>query len=427
VRVVMLPLATLVVVVGVGLFRELPTNRHPTVDSGTRLVELGRFHQPTYVTAPRGDRRLFVVERTGRIWIVVDGRRLRRPFLDLSRRMTTASIEDGLLSVAFAPDFAASRRLYVDFTGRRRGDTVVLEFRTKEDNGNEVDMRTERTLLRIQNPKHFHHGGLLLFGPDGLLYIGQGDGGRYPDPGLAAQRLDSLHGKILRIDPRAHDGGRPYRVPSNPLVGRPGRDEIYALGFRNPWRFTFDPADGALYVADVGGVRVEEIDWVPKSTAVAANYGWPCREGVEVFRPVPYAPPRPDRLCPRALPPIFQIIRTPHSAYAVPPKYSSEIDRPVIARSGRTARVKFIRGTRACAIVGGVFVRDSRLTRLLGHYLLGDFCNGTVQSLRISSGEVVGAEFLDLSVPALSSFGEDASGHIYIASLAGPVYRLEPR
>ena len=425
-RVVMLPLATLVVVVGVGLLRELPTNRQVTFDSGTRLVELGRFQQPTYVTAPRGDRRLFVVEREGRIWIVVDGRRLRRPFLDLSRRVTTASIEDGLLSVAFAPDFAASGRLYVDFTERHGGDSVVLEFRTKENNGNEVDMGTARTLLRIQNPKHFHHGGLLTFGPDGLLYIGQGDGGRYPDPGLAPQRLDSLHGKILRIDPRAQHG-LPYRVPSNPLVGRPGRDEIYALGFRNPWRFTFDPADGSLYVADVGGVRVEEIDRVPKGARVAFNYGWPCREGSEVFRMIPYAPPRPDKLCPRAVPPIFQIIRAPHSAQAVPPKYNSEIDRPVIARSGRKARVNFVRGVRACAIVGGVFVRDRRLSRLFGQYLLGDFCNGTVQSLRISSGEVVDTHFLDLSAPALSSFGEDASGHIYIASLAGPVYRLEPR
>jgi hypothetical protein len=382
-RVVVLPLATLVVVVGVGLLRELPANRQVTFDSGTRLVELGRFQQPTYVTAPRADRRLFVVERKGRIWIVVDGRRLRQPFLDLSRRVTTASIEDGLLSVAFAPDFAASGRLYVDFTERQGGDSVVLEFRTKENNRNEVDMGT-------------------------------------------ARRLDSLHGKILRIDPREHHG-LPYRVPSNPLVGRPGRDEIYALGFRNPWRFTFDPADGSLYVADVGGVRVEEIDRVPKGAPVAINYGWPCREGREVFRPVPYASPRPDKLCPRAVPPIFQIIRAPHSAQAVPPKYNSEIDRPVIARNGRKARVDFIRGVRACAIVGGVFVRDRRLSRLFGQYLLGDFCNGTVQGLRISSGEVVDAQFLDLSVPALSSFGEDASGHIYIASLAGPVYRLEPR
>jgi glucose/arabinose dehydrogenase len=389
-------------------------------------VKLGRFQQPTYVTAPRGDRRLFVVERTGRIWIVVDGRRLRRPFLDLSRRVTTASIEDGLLSVAFAPDFAESGRLYVDFTARRRGDSVVLELRTKKGNGNEVDMGTARTLLRIKNPTHYHHGGLLAFGPDGLLYIGQGDGGRYPDPGLAPQRLDSLHGKILRIDPRAHQG-RPYRVPPNPLVDRPGRDEIYALGFRNPWRFTFDPADGGLYVADVGGVRVEEIDRVPKSVSVAANYGWPCREGVEVFRPVPYAPPRPDKLCPRALPPIFQITRAPHSAYAMPPKYSSETDRPVIARSGRQVRVNFMRGDRGCAIVGGVFVRDRRLSRLFGQYLFGDFCNATVRSLRISGGEVVDVQSLDLSVPALSSFGEDAAGRIYVASLAGPIYRLEPR
>jgi hypothetical protein len=426
VRVAVLPLATLLLVVGAGLFRELPVDRRGVVDSGARLVELGRFEQPTHIAAPRGDRRVFVVERTGRIWILLDGRRLPHPLLDLSRRVTTKSIEDGLLSVAFAPDFATSGHLYVDFTERGRGDSVVLELRVKKDNANEVEMRTARVLLRIQNATHYHHGGLLLFGPDGLLYIGQGDGGRYPDPGLAAQRLDSLHGKILRIDPRPF-GGSPYRVPPNPRLARPGRKEIYALGLRNPWRFTFNPADDSLYVADVGGVRVEEIDRVPKRAAAASNLGWPCREGVEVFRPVPYRPPRPDRLCPRALPPIFQIARAPHSAYATPPKYSSETHRPVIARSGRQARTTFVRGAQACAMVGGVFVRDRRLRRLFGRYLFGDFCNPTLRRLRITRGEVVDAQALDLSVPAVTSFGEDASGHVYIASLAGPVLRLEPR
>jgi glucose/arabinose dehydrogenase len=425
-RIVILPLAALAVAIGAGLFSELPAHPNGAVDSRAQLVELGHFQQPTYVTAPRGDGRLFVVERTGRIWIVVKGRRLRRPFLDLSRRVTTASIEDGLLSLAFPPDFGASRRLYVDFTSRHRGDSVVLEFHTKKDNRNEVDLDSARTLLHLQNPTHYHHGGLLKFGPDGLLYIGQGDGGRYPDPGLASQRLDSLHGKILRIDPRARDG-RAYRVPSNPPLGRPGRDEIYALGFRNPWRFTFNPADGALYVADVGGVRVEELDIVPRSSPRAANYGWPCREGVEVFRTVPFSPPRPDRLCPRAVPPITQTVRAPHPAYPVPLTYSSEVVRPTVVRSGGKAREYFMRGDRACAIVGGVFVQDHRLRRLFGHYLFGDFCTPSVQSLRVSSGNAFKVDALDLSVPALSSFGEDASGHVYLVSLSGPVYRLEPR
>jgi glucose/arabinose dehydrogenase len=237
----------------------------------------------------------------------------------------------------------------------------------------------------MSDPYPNHNGGLLLFGPDRLLYIGTGDGGSAGDPENRAQNLNSLLGKILRIDPRA-GGSSPYRSPnSNPFVGRAGRNEIYAYGLRNPWRFSFDRRTGDLYIGDVGQGTLEEIDFAPRGEARGRNYGWSCFEGRRPFDG--------SRNCPGASPPVHQY-----------------------GRAGG-----------ACSVTGGVVVRDPGLPALAGRYVYGDYCAGRIRSFRIQGGRATGDRAHDLRVAELSSFGEDARGRVYATSLNGPVYRLGPR
>lgn len=348
---------------------------------GVRLVPIGHFDSPLYVTAPPQDRRrLFVVEQTGRIRVLVDGKRRARPFIDLSRDITSGG-EQGLLSMAFAPDYARSGRFYVDFTDRS-GNTRVQEFRRSKSNPDRADRSSRRAILFIRQPYPNHNGGLLLFGPDGYLYVGHGDGGSEGDPHNYAQNLDSLLGKILRIDPRP---GARRSPPSNPFVGKPGRDEIYAYGLRNPWRFSFDRNTGALYIGDVGQGTREEIDYEPRGAASGRDFGWSCFEGRHRYSL--------SRRCPNPIPPVLD----------------------------------YGRGGGECAVTGGVVVRDGRLPRLLGRYVYGDYCTGKLRSFRIVDGKATDDRALGLTVSSLSSFGEDSRGRVYATSLNGPVYRLSPK
>jgi glucose/arabinose dehydrogenase len=351
---------------------------------GVRLQRVATFRDPLYVTSPPGDRRrVFVVEQSGRVMLLLGGKGVGRPFLDLSDEVTAGG-EQGLLSLAFAPDYARSGRFYVYFTDRS-GDQRVQEFRRSQASPNRADKSTRRQLLAMPDPYPNHNGGLLLFGPDNLLYIGTGDGGSAGDPENRAQNLDSLLGKILRIDPR-QDVSRPYRIPpTNPFVGRAGRDEIYTYGLRNPWRFSFDRRNGNLYIGDVGEGALEEIDFARRGGARGRNYGWSCFEGRRRFNS--------SRNCPGATPPIHQ--------YAL---------------SGGN-----------CAVTGGVVVRDPRLPALAGRYVYGDFCVGRIRSLRVRGRRATGDREHALQVDQLSSFGEDARGRVYATSLSGPVYRLRSR
>jgi glucose/arabinose dehydrogenase len=351
---------------------------------GVRLARIGSFRSPVYVTAPPGDeRRVFVVEQTGRIVVLQGGKRVRRPFLDISGDVTAGG-EQGLLSMAFAPDYARTRRFYVYFTARN-GDNVVQEFRRSRRSANRADRSSRRLVMRMQDPYPNHNGGLLLFGPDRYLYIGTGDGGSAGDPENRAQNLDSLLGKLLRIDPRRRGGSR-YRSPrSNPFVGRSGRNELYAYGLRNPWRYSFDRRTGDLYIGDVGQGEVEEIDYARRGEARGRNYGWSCFEGRRRFDG--------SRSCPGATPPVLDY-----------------------GRSGGE-----------CSVTGGVVVRDTGLPDLAGRYVYGDFCAGGVRSFRISGGRAEDDRSTGLRVASLSSFGEDARGRVYATSLDGPVYRLRPR
>jgi glucose/arabinose dehydrogenase len=357
--------------------------------AGVRLVSVGRFSSPLYVTAPQGDRRrLFVVEQGGRIRVVRGGRVLRRPFLDVSRQIVSGG-EQGLLGLAFAPDYATSRRLYVNFTNRA-GDTRIVEYRTRRGDPDVADAASARVVLAQDQPEANHNGGQLAFGPDGLLYIGLGDGGggndQHGERGNA-QSLGTILGKILRIDPRAARG-RPYAIPSdNPFSGRAGaRGEIYAYGLRNPWRFSFDRSTGDLTVGDVGQNAVEEVDFVRKGAGRGANFGWRPFEG---------------------------------TSRIFPGEDASGAIRPVIEKQHSDGW---------CSVTGGYVVRDPQLPALRGRYVYGDFCKGELRSARLAAGGASGDRALGLkTIGGLSSFGEDARGRVYVVSLEGPVYRLSAR
>jgi glucose/arabinose dehydrogenase len=348
---------------------------------GVRLRRIGTFDNPVLVTAPPGDeRRVFVLEQTGRIRLLLGGKRVRRPFLDL-RSDVTAGGEQGLLGLAFGPDYARSGRFYVYFTARN-GSERVQEFRRSQRNPNRANKASRRQVMSMADPYPNHNGGHLLFGPDNLLYIGTGDGGSAGDPENRAQNLESLLGKILRIDPRRR-GSSPYRSPtSNPFVGRSGRNEIYAYGLRNPWRFSFDRRTGDLYIGDVGQNELEEIDFASRGQARGRNYGWSCFEGRSRFDD--------SRNCPGAVGPVLQY-----------------------GRAGGE-----------CSVTGGVVSRDPAVPDLAGRYLYGDYCVGRLRSFRIENGSATDDRALGLRVASLSSFGEDARGRVYATSLDGPVYRF---
>ena len=355
-------------------------------DGPLRLAKVGDFASPVFVTSPPGDRRrLFVVEQGGRIRVVRDDRVLEQPFLDVSAQIVSGG-EQGLLGLAFAPDYAESRRFYVNFTDRS-GDTRIVEYRAQESDPDRADPDSARVVLRQDQPEANHNGGMLAFGPDDLLYIGLGDGGGSDDQHGGdgnAQDLGSLLGKILRIDPRRQEG-RAYGIPEdNPFTDRDGaRPEVFSYGLRNPWRFSFDRERAALAIGDVGQDAVEEIDFTSLDEAPGANFGWRPFEGD--------ARNFPDEQAPGHVPPVLTLSHD--DGY--------------------------------CSITGGYVVRDPRLPALEGQYVYGDFCDGRVRAARLREGGARDDRRLDLpQVGSISSFGEDARGRVYVTSLDGPVYRL---
>jgi glucose/arabinose dehydrogenase len=359
-----------------------PTPTATIARPGLRLKRIGTFESPVYVTAPPGDRRrVFVVEQYGRVKIVRDGKKVGRPFLDVGDRISAGG-ERGLLSLAFAPDYASSGLFYVYYTAGN-GDIRIVEYRRAS--AERADHDSARTVLSVEHPASNHNGGLVLFGPDGLLYTGLGDGGGGGDQHGSrgnGQNRQTLLGKILRIDPR-RAGDRPYRVPSaNPYVGSgSARPEIFAYGVRNPWRFSFTPK-GHLVVGDVGQGEVEEVTVVRRK---GANLGWRVWEG--------------------------------RSRYASGESAAGHVP-PAIQRFHSDGN---------CSITGGVVVRDPVLSALRGRYVFGDFCRGRIESARLRGNRPRKGRATKLEVSQLSSFGEDARRRVYVTSLRGPVYRLVPR
>ena len=359
----------------------------PSRRGRVRLLRLGSFDQPTYLAAPRGDRRRFVVERPGTIRIVQRGRVLGRPFLDISDRVTTGG-ESGLLSMAFARDYSSSRRFWVYYTDRQ-GFIQIDQFRVSAGDRNQADPASRRSVIRVPHPRFNHKGGQLQTAPDGTLFAGFGDGGGGGDPDENAQNLGRMLGKMIRIRPGPNGG---YSVPDdNPFRGRSGAlPEIYAYGLRNPYRFSFDRRRGHLTIGDVGQDEAEEIDFVPGRSGGRVprggyNFGWDAFEG-----------------------------RSRYESGSAPGHV-----RPAIEHRHESSSF--------CSITGGYVIRDRSLGRgWTGRYVYGDYCDGTLRVSHLRRGSAP-SRATGLNVDSLVSFGEDGRGRVYAVSLDGPVYRLGRR
>lgn len=353
----------------------------PPPELGLETVATG-LESPTYLTAPPGDGRLFVVEQPGRIRIVKDGALLATPFLDISTRVRCCG-EEGLLSVAFAPDYAETGHFFVYFTDDA-GD-IAIERYTAEPDADVADA-TPTPVLGIPHPTYANHnGGLLLFGPEGLLYIGTGDGGGGGDPAGNARDLGSLLGKLLRIDVSL----LPYAAPpTNPFVGRAGqRAEIWAYGLRNPWRFDLAPApDGGggvdLWVADVGQNEWEEVNREPGNPP-GIDFGWNITEGTHCY----------------------------------PPGDACD-------ETGMMLPVHEYDHDHGCSITGGFVYRGAAIPELTGHYFFSDYCAGWLSSLEPVGAGVVLHEWPIPDIGSVLSFGMDAEGEPYVLTSAGVVYRI---
>lgn len=365
------------------------------------LQPIGKFDQPVYVTSsPTNPERLLIVEREGRI--VESSPAGTQQLFDLTDLVSCCNVERGMLSIAPAPDFESSDRIYATYTGTPQaggaeGDVHLDSFRPNPGGGAPI----REPILSVGHAQQANHnGGQLQFGPDGHLYMSLGDGGGGGDPFENGQDTEELLGKILRIDP--HPGQNPaYSIPTgNPFVGAAGRDEIWAYGLRNPWRFSFDRGTGDMVIADVGQSAREEVDFATSPSAgvvggAGANYGWNCREG-------------------------FIAYTNPATACATASGFTEPVfDYPHTDPGDG--------GAFGCSIIGGYVVRDASLGDLYGRYLYTDYCSEGVRSLILphGGGLASGDRSEGLTIASPTSFGEDSCGRIYVASDEGPVYRLE--
>jgi glucose/arabinose dehydrogenase len=339
---------------------------------------------PVGLTSPPGDQRLFVVEKGGTVHIIQDGAVLPDPFLDISGQVSGRA-EQGLLGLAFFPDYASSGRFVAHYTDLQ-GNTQVSVFSVSAD-PNRADAGSETPILSVSQPGPAHNGGQILFGPDGLLYIGLGDGGSSAgeDDGRG-QSLGDLLGSVLRIDVSA---GSAYSVPGdNPFVGTAGaQPEVWSYGLRNPWRFSFDRATGDLYIADVGETDWEEVDRARAADGAGrgVNYGWSVMEGTECLR-------------------------------------------DGCDRTGLTLPTLAYSHAEGCSIVGGYVYRGEALPSLQGQYLFGDFCQGWVKSFAADDEAPMAMDQPALSPNEnITSFGEDDAGELYILTVSGNVFKIVPR
>jgi glucose/arabinose dehydrogenase len=356
--------------------------------SSVKLVPVVQgLARPVYATsAGDGSGRLFVVEQGGKVWIVRDGQKSTAPFLDISALVSASAkgggySEQGLLGIAFDPKFSENGRFFVNYTDVN-GNTMIARYTVSADNPDAADPNSAATFLTQDQPFPNHNGGDLQFGPDGYLYIGLGDGGSGGDPQGNGQNLGTWLGKMLRIDVSSGDS---YTVPDdNPFVGTSGaKPEIWAYGFRNPWRFSFDKTTGDLYIGDVGQNQWEEIDFQPAGDKGGENYGWNIYEG---SHPYSGAPAPADMVLP--------IAEYPHN--------------------------------QGIAVTGGYVYRGSAIPDLAGVYLYSDYGTGTVWSLyRDANGQWQNAVFMRANA-AVSSFAQDDDGEMYLVDYGGRLLKFEP-
>ena len=349
------------------------------------LREVTSVPGAVFAAAPEGDARLFIVKRAGRIRIQQGGALLATPFLDISNRVSTEG-EGGLLSIAFHPQFASNGFLFLYYTDL--GNNIVIERHRALANANIADAGPGLQIIRIAHPTYINHfGGTVAFGPDGMLYLGTGDGGGSGDPARNAQNPASLLGKLLRLDVSAASPLQPYTAPAtNPWFGAGGgrREEVWALGLRNPWRYAFDGA--RLYIADVGQARREEINIVPAAQG-GANFGWNIMEGT---------------LC-------YNAATCSQAGLTLP---AFEYDHGS-------------NGANGCSVTGGYVYRGRALLELAGHYFYSDYCKGFLKSF-VYSGSALSAQ-TDWPIPDVGnivSFGRDGDGELLLIAASGRVYRI---
>ena len=359
---------------------DLPTATAAAPQNAAAFPDPGGYHwapvasglvEPTDIQFPDdGSGRLFVLEQPGAIRIVKDGGLLDAPFLDIRSRVGSAGSEQGLLGLAFHPDFAHHPYFFINYTDRA-GNTVIARYQAE---GDTADPSSEKVVLRVDQPFPNHNGGVLTFGPDGDLYAGLGDGGAGGDPFGNGQNQGVLLGKVLRLD---IDHGDPYSIPP----GNPFGSEIWEYGLRNPWRISFDRANGDLYIADVGQDTWEEIDYVPGGQG-GLNFGWSYREGAHAYK-------------------------------GTPPAGLSLVD-PVAEYSHASGR---------CSVTGGYVYRGD-MPEWQGIYLYGDYCSGEIWGL-MRQGSGWASQALFQTGGSITTFGQDRSGEVYYAAREGNIYRLQ--
>jgi len=343
------------------------------------------LNQPTVVTNDGVDaNQLYIVDKGGKILIEQNGTLSNTPFLDITSRVGSDGSEQGLLGLVFHPDYKDNGYFFVDYTNRN-GNTVIARFTANTDRTN-ADPSTFKQILTVNQPFANHNGGQLAFGPDGMLYIGMGDGGSQGDPNRNGQNTNVLLAKILRID---IDHGDPYAIPpDNPFAdGTGGKPEVWDFGFRNPWRFSFDRQTHDLYVGDVGQAKWEEVDFIATGTKGGLNFGWNIMEGAHCYSPATNC--NQNGL-------VLPVTETAHPAN--------------------------------CAIIGGYVYRGAQYPTINGAYFFTDYCSGTVWAMtRDASGAWTTTQVIasPSSYAGYSSFGEDLAGELYITDLAnGAVYHL---
>ena len=349
-----------------------------TVDELRAVEVVSGLVSPVHLTTPAGDARLFVVDQPGVIYVVRDGTRLATPFLDISDEVAYGG-ERGLFSMAFDPEYDSTGLFWVNYTDNA-GDTRVERYRVSAD-PDVADAGSAELVLHVEQPASNHNGGQIAFGPDGMLYVGMGDGGGGGDPLGHGQNLSTLLGALLRLDVRT----LPYAIPAdNPFAGSvDDRPEIWGYGLRNPWRFSFDHVAGDLYIGDVGQNQWEEINAVPADDA-PVNYGWRIMEGAHCY------------------------------------------NATSCSQTGLTLPVHEYSHGEGCSVTGGYVYRGEDLTGLQGHYFYSDFCTGFLRSFRVAGGSAT--EHREWNVGDLGnvlSFGEDSAGELYVLAGGGRVYRLD--
>lgn len=362
-----------------GIPSEIPSNETPS--STTTFPDPNAYQWQQVITGLErpvdlqadGSGRLFVIEKSGRIRILQDGQLLPDPFLDIVDRVGSRGNEQGLLGLAFHPQYAENGRFFVNYTNKD-GNTVIARFQVSGD-ANRADPASEVKLLGVDQPFPNHNGGVLTFGPDGYLYAGLGDGGSAGDPMGNAQKTDRLLGKILRLDVNSGDT---YSLPPDNPFG----NEVWAYGLRNPWRMSFDRATGDLYIGDVGQDQWEEIDFLPAGSPGGTNFGWNLREG----------------------------------AHDYAGSASPDLTEPVAEYSHPEG---------GCSVTGGYVYRGS-LPEWNGIYLYGDYCTGLIWGL-IHAGDTWQKQQLFDVDYTITSFGQDEKGEMYLVSDSGGIYRLSQK